>query len=428
MKVIVAVNAGSSSVKLSAYIEQDAKAPTEISRAQVSAIGGQGSARLKYSRNGKTVKDEKAEKAGESHDAAFRAMVDLLVQDSELQQVQDRDDIGLVCHRIVHGGDYKDCQTITAETYEHLEELVDLAPLHNECAMGIIRCCFKLLPRSRNVACFDTQFHKTIPKHIAMYPINQEVASRNGLRKYGFHGLSYAYMTRQTALHLGKDIKTLNMIALHLGSGASACAIKNGCSWDTSMGLTPVSGLPGATRSGSIDPSLVFHYTSSAAKLSSSSTEYMHITRAEEILNSESGWQALAGTKDFGAIAESSSNDGRCRLAFDLLVDRICAFVGSYYVSLRGGVDALVFAGGIGEGSARLRGAVVDGLESLGFLLDQDANGRVGQKEEEEEEDSLKIIVDIGKSDARHKVLVCRVDEQAEMARLCSQSLSSRSL
>ncbi|KAF1729991.1 putative acetate kinase [Beauveria bassiana] len=427
MKVIVAVNAGSSSVKLSAYIEQDAKAPTEISRAQVSAIGGQGSARLKYSRNGKTVKDEKAEKAGESHDAAFRAMVDLLVQDSELPQVQDRDDVGLVCHRIVHGGDYKDCQTITAETYEHLEGLVDLAPLHNECAMGIIRCCFKLLPRSRNVACFDTQFHKTIPKHIAMYPINQEVASRNGLRKYGFHGLSYAYMTRQTALHLGKDIKTVNMIALHLGSGASACAIKNGCSWDTSMGLTPVSGLPGATRSGSIDPSLVFHYTSSAAKLSSSSTEYMHITRAEEILNSESGWQALARTKDFGVIAESSSNDGRCRLAFDLLVDRICAFVGSYYVSLRGGVDALVFAGGIGEGSARLRGAVVDGLESLGFLLDQDANGRVGGGGEDEEE-PLKIVVDIGKSNARHKVLVCRVDEQAEMARLCSQSSSSHSL
>jgi acetate kinase len=253
MKVIIAVNAGSSSVKLSAYIEEDAGEPTEISRAEVSAIGGE-SARLKYSRNGESVKDEKAEKAGESHDAAFRQLIDLLVQDSKLQQVQDRDDVGLICHRIVHGGDYKDCQTITAETYERLEELVDLAPLHNECAMGIIRCCFKLLPESRNVACFDTQFHKTIPKHIATYPINQEVASRNGLRKYGFHGLSYAYMTRQTALHLGKDVETLNMIALHLGSGASACAIKNGCSWDTSMGLTPVSGLPGATRSGSIDP------------------------------------------------------------------------------------------------------------------------------------------------------------------------------
>ncbi|OAA38948.1 Aliphatic acid kinase, short-chain [Beauveria brongniartii RCEF 3172] len=425
MKVIIAVNAGSSSVKLSAYIEQDARAPTEISRAQVSAIGEGESARLKYSRNGESVKDEKAEKAGESHEAAFREMVDLLVQDSELQQVQDRDHVGLVCHRIVHGGDYKDCQTITAETYEHLEQLVDLAPLHNECAMGIIRCCFKLLPKCRNVACFDTQFHKTIPEHIAMYPINQEVASRNGLRKYGFHGLSYAYMTRQTALHLGKDVETLNMIALHLGSGASACAIKNGCSWDTSMGLTPVSGLPGATRSGSIDPSLVFHYTSSAAKLSSSSTEYMHITRAEEILNSESGWQALAGTKDFGVIA--GSNDGRCRLAFDLLVDRTCAFVGSYYVSLRGGVDALVFAGGIGERSARLRGAVVDGLGSLGFFLDQDANGRVGGGGGQGEEESWQNVVeDISRPDARHKVLVCRVDEQAEMARLCSQS-SSRS-
>ncbi|OAQ98439.1 hypothetical protein LLEC1_02583 [Akanthomyces lecanii] len=411
MQVIVAVNAGSSSVKLSAYTKDKAGSPTEIGNAEVSALGGE-SARLKYSRPGESVKDEKAGKAGESHEAAFRAMVDILIQDSNLRQVQSMRDIGLICHRVVHGGDFEDCQTITEQTYKQLEELVDLAPLHNGNAMGIIRCCFSLLPNSKNVACFDSQFHRTIPKHIATYPINQDVAARKGLRKYGFHGLSYAYIARQTALHLEKDIDRLNIIALHLGSGASACAIKHGRSWDTSMGLTPVSGLPGATRSGSIDPSLVFHYTSSAGKLSSSATDELHITRAEQILNSESGWHALAGTEDFGIIA--TSNDAKHRLAFDVFVDRICAFVGSYYVSLRGDVDALVFAGGIGEKSSQLRSAVTDQLKCLGFSLDSGANSR----------SMSRTVEDISGPDPRHRVLVCQVDEQLEMARLCSQSTS----
>ncbi|KAJ3495371.1 hypothetical protein NLG97_g3443 [Lecanicillium saksenae] len=216
--------------------------------------------------------------------------------------------------------------------------------------------------------------------HIATYPIDQCVASRNGLR---FHGCGYTYIARQTALHLRKEKDRLNIIALHLGSGACACAIKNGCSWDTSMGLTPVSGLTGATRSGSIDPrmprcqptplppfsacltprnlnSLGFHYTNSAGKLASSSTSDLHISRAEEILDSESGWQALAGTTDFGVIA--TLNEASHRLAFDLFVDRMCAYVGSYHVSLRGDVDALVFASGIGEKSSQLRRAVVENL------------------------------------------------------------------
>ncbi|KAJ6787428.1 hypothetical protein PWT90_03268 [Aphanocladium album] len=410
MRLIIAVNAGSSSVKLSAFSQREKESPTEIAHAEVSALGGGESSRLQYSKNGEFVKDEKAGKAGESHDAAFREMVDLLVEDSEVRQVQERNDIGLVCHRIVHGGDFEDCQTITEETYQQLEELVDLAPLHNSSAMGIIRCCFKLLPYSRNVACFDTQFHKTIPKLVATYPIDQGVASRNGLRKYGFHGLSYAYITRQTAQHLGKDAHRLNIIALHLGSGASACAIRNGCSWDTSMGLTPLSGLPGATRSGSIDPSLVFHYTNSAGKLSSSSTSDLHISRAEEILNSESGWHALTGTKDFRAIA--ASNDANHKLAFDLFVDRICAFVGSYYVALRGEVDALVFAGGIGEKSSQLRSAVVDCVGCLGFSLDESANDR----------GMSRTIEEISVRGARHRVLVCHVNEQLEMARLCGQT------
>jgi acetate kinase len=145
-------------------------------------------------------------------------------------------------------------QIITKDAYHHIEALSDLAPLHNGAALGIVESCIRKLPDTTNIACFDTQFHMSLPPHVYTYPINQERARKNGLRKYGFHGLSYSFITRSVAKFLQKDVSQLNIIALHLGSGASACAIKGGKSWDTSMGLTPLSGLPGATRSGSVDP------------------------------------------------------------------------------------------------------------------------------------------------------------------------------
>lgn len=176
------------------------------------------------------------------------------------------------------------------------------------------------------------------------------------------------------------------------------------------MGLTPLAGLPGATRSGSVDPSLVFHYASDVGKLSPASTKDLHISRAEEILNKEAGWKALTGTTNFGAIVAASDSDPKMRLAFDLFVDRICGFIGSYYVSLHGRVDALVFAGGIGEKSDRLRSAVVDNLACLGFGIDETANGRKLSN----------VVEDISVTDVKHKVLVCSTDEQFEMARICA--------
>lgn len=429
MGIIIAVNTGSSSVKLSAYTHNGNAPPTQIAHGEVASIG-EDKASMEYSRQGESAKKESAKESGKSHEAAFVAIVGRFVKDPKLHQIQDKKDIGLICHRIVHGGDYEGLQIITEQAYQRLESLVDLAPLHNASAMQIVRCCFKLIPDSKNVACFDTQFHKTIPKHIATYPIDQEVASRHGLRKYGFHGLSYGFIVRQTAQYLKKDIGELNIIALHLGSGASACAIEKGRSLDTSMGLTPLSGLPGATRSGSVDPrycghrqeprifyqsadnsrnlySLIFHYTSSVGNSSSFSPEDLPISRAEEILNKESGWAALTGTKNFEEIAKMS--DESHRLAFNLFVDRICSFVGSYFVSLRGQVDALVFAGGIGEKSSRLRDAVIHGVGCLGFSVDSNANNR----------EMLQTVEEISHAAAERKVLVCQVDEQFEMVRLC---------
>ncbi|KAK4158194.1 Acetokinase family-domain-containing protein [Chaetomidium leptoderma] len=434
---ILAVNAGSSSVKVSVYTAEQGQSPAQIAEAQVSGLTAP-PASLKYQRGDKTVieKREVGEKVNDQRDA-FSLILDTLVGDDDFPEIKSKHDIGLICHRIVHGGDYTKSQLISDGTYHHLESLNDLAPLHNANSLGIVQLCIQDLPSSRNVACFDSQFHATIPEHIRTYPINQDVARRSRLRKYGFHGISYSFITRSTAAFLGKKPDQVNLIALHLGSGASACAIKGGQSWDTSMGLTPLAGLPGATRSGSVDPSLVFHYASNVGKLSPTSTKDLHISRAEEILNKEAGWKALTGTTDFRTIAASSSshsssdssskdNNNNKTLAFNLLVDRISGFVGAYYVSLHGHVDALVFAGGIGEQSDRLRAAVVEHVACLGFVLDEQANGTTAAAATAdatagEGGDGGKVVVvrDVGKQGVTPRVLVCRTDEQFEMARTC---------
>lgn len=207
-----------------------------------------------------------------------------------------------------------------------------------------------------------------------------------------------------------------SIIALHLGSGASACAIQNGKSIDTtylktlvldlidSMGLTPLEGLPGATRSGSLDPSLIFHYTSNAAKLSSSLTDKMHITEAEDILNRQSGWKALTGTTDFGVITKNAAKgDEMAQLAVDIFVDRVVGYIGTYWVKLGGQVDALVFAGGIGEKGREFREAVCAQILCLGIGLDKGKNDVVASSEE----GVIKIS-----SGERVKTLVVKTDEQ----------------
>lgn len=202
----------------------------------------------------------------------------------------------------------------------------------------------------------------------------------------------------------------MSIIALHLGSGASICAIKNGKSVDTTMGLTPVSGLPGGSRSGDIDPSLIFHYTSESAKLSPSSTKDLHISTAEDILNKQSGWKALTGTTDFSKIADETAPDSH-KLAFNIFIDRIVGYVGSYFVKLDGQVDALVFAGGIGEKSALLRSRVAGKCACLGFAIDEDKNSQPGEAR----------VADIGK-DEKLRILVCQTDEQVSRLRVAERA------
>ncbi|KAF4338864.1 acetate kinase [Fusarium beomiforme] len=409
MKIILAINAGSSSVKISVYTADKNAEPHQIAEASIGGLTAP-PATLAYTRRGEQViKAKEVADSVKNQEDAFDLLLQTFIEDKDLQEVSSKEDIAIASHRIVHGGDYDQSQVITQDAYHHLEELSDLAPLHNGVALSIVDTCISALPQTVNVACFDSQFHTTIPPHIYTYPIDPKIAKSNRLRKYGFHGISYAFITRAVAQYLGKDVSSLNMIALHLGSGASACAIKDGKSWDTSMGLTPLAGLPGATRSGSVDPSLVFHYASDVGKLSPASTKHLHISRAEEILNKESGWKSMTGTTNFGIVAES--DEPTHRLAFDIFVDRISAFVGSYFVSLQGRVDTLVFAGGIGEHSAKLRSAVVDRVACLGFVIDDARN----------QEPIKDVVQEIGKRDVVPRVLVCQTDEQLEMTRLCAE-------
>ena len=279
---------------------------------------------------------------------------------------------------------------------------------HNVSAVAIIQSCMKQLPKVKNIASFDSAFHQHLPDYVKTYAIDQKIAKEKGLRKYGFHGISYSYITRTVAKHLQKKPSELNIIALHLGSGASACAIRNGQSIDTSMGLTPLSGLPGGSRSGDVDPSLIFHYTSSASKMSPSSTKDLHISEAEEILNKQSGWKALAGTTDFSKIANANAPKSH-KLAFDIFVDRILGFVGAYFVKLDGKVDALVFSGGIGEKSALLRERVVQNCSCLGFVIDQQQNNNPDKDR----------VVEIGRGE-KSLTLVCKTDEEVSVSYLSS--------
>lgn len=277
MAIILSINSGSSSVKVSIYRSANrANPPIQLADASISGLTAP-PVQLTYERSSEKIKNQELEGITSNKDAC-EYILDHLVEDSGLSEISSRDDITYACHRVVHGGDYPAAHVIDEDTYHHLQELTDLAPLHNASALAIVEACMKALPKAKNIAYFDSSFHSTMPKEIETYPIDLEIAKKNKLRKYGFHGISYAFITRSVAEFLKKPVSETSIIALHLGSGASACAVKNGKSMDNSMGLTPLAGLPGATRSGDVDPSLIFHFTHDAGRPSPGSTKEMHIS------------------------------------------------------------------------------------------------------------------------------------------------------
>jgi acetate kinase len=322
---------------------------------------------------------------------------DLADFEAALQQIMASVDLGglvAVGHRVVHGGSEFSAPTvIDDDVVATIESLVPLAPLHNPAALAGIAVARKLLPDVPQVAVFDTAFHATIPAFARTWAMDTSLAERWGLRRYGFHGTSHAYVARRTAEILGLEAAAANVVTLHLGNGASACAVSGGRSMATSMGMAPQGGLVMGTRSGDIDPTVVFHLHRVAG---------LPIEEIERSLTRFAGLQGLAGDSDMRTIqCRHASGDPAATLAFDVYCHRIKEYVGAYLAVL-GRVDAITFTAGVGENSPTVRAAALAGLEPLGIAVDPERN----------EQNALVISPEGG----RIAVCVVPTDEELEIA------------
>ncbi|BBJ40899.1 acetate kinase [Streptomyces antimycoticus] len=274
----------------------------------------------------------------------------------------DSPELAAVGHRVVHGGTrFTEPTLITDEVVEEIAKLIPLAPLHNPANVTGIKVARALRPDLPQVAVFDTAFHSTIPEAAARYAIEVDTADRWGVRRYGFHGTSHAYVSRATAALLGKDPAEVNTIVLHLGNGASASAVRGGVCVETSMGLTPLEGLVMGTRSGDIDPAAIFHLS----RVGGMSTDEI-----DTLLNKRSGLAGLCGDNDMREIGRRmGEGDQAAQLAFDIYIHRLRKYVGAYTAVL-GRVDAIAFTAGVGENSAAVREAAMRDLTAFGIEVD----------------------------------------------------------
>jgi acetate kinase len=306
----------------------------------------------------------------------------------------DLEGLAAVGHRVVHGGsDFTEPTVVDDEVVTRIESLIPLAPLHNPAAVTGLEVARKLLPDVPQVAVFDTAFHATIPPEGVTWAIDADLAAKWQIRRYGFHGTSHAYVARRTAAILGRPVEDTNVITLHLGNGASATAVRGGRSVATSMGLSPLDGLVMGTRSGSIDPTVIFHLHRVAG---------LSIDEIESSLTRHGGVLGLCGDNDMRTVEQRrDAGDPAAMLAFDVYIRRLREFIGSYLVVL-GRVDAITFTAGVGEHSPDVRGAALTGLEPLGIAVDPARN-----------EAAEEIISPDG---SRTAVCVVPTDEELEIA------------
>lgn len=323
------------------------------------------------------------------HTAGMRQVLDDLGTDHTFAAVG---------HRVVHGGPrFTEATLITDDVEREIDGLADLAPLHNPANLLGIRAAREALPDLPHVAVFDTAFHQTLPPDAYTYAIDAAVAEKYQVRRYGFHGTSHKYVSERAAEFLGRPLESLKTIVLHLGNGASVTAVNGGRSVDTSMGLTPLEGLVMGTRSGDLDPGIIFHLARVAA---------MDVDELDELLNRRSGLLGLTGTGDMRDVQEAAANGDEAALAaLAVWRHRIRHYIGAYFATL-GGLDALVFTAGIGENNALLRRRALAGLELLGIEVDDERNER--------QSSVARLISPSGASVA---VLVIPTNEELEIAR-----------
>jgi acetate kinase len=390
---VLVVNAGSSSLK---YQLVDPSTGSALAKGSIERIGEKRSEAQHQSLAGVDGRQHTLKKSGAiaTHRDAL-AWVRAAFRDAG----PDLDRVGLLAvgHRVVHGGDrFSDPVVVTEEVMAAIEELEPLAPLHNPAHLEGIRVAIETFPGVPQVVVFDTAFHHHMPAHSSTYAVPRSWREQHRVRRYGFHGTSYAYVTRRAAAVLDKPVEDTQLVVLHLGNGASAAAISGGRSIDTSMGLTPLAGLVMGTRSGDVDPGVLSFMVRNG----------MTAEDVDAALNRESGLKGLSGTNDFREVDQLvAENDPDGRLAFDVTAYRLRKYIGAYAVAL-GRLDAVVFTAGIGEHAPRLRAAVCHGLGILGVELDDEANLAPGGGERRISTPSSAVAV-----------LVVPTNEELEIAR-----------
>ncbi|MEM3483553.1 MAG: acetate kinase [Candidatus Woesearchaeota archaeon] len=324
-----------------------------------------------------------------NHSEALNEIFRILTANSVIRSLSE---IGAVGHRVVHGGKFKESVVITKHVISTIRRYSRLAPLHNPANLLGIRACAKLMPKAIQVAVFDTAFHTSIPKRSRAYPIPLKYY-KEGIVRYGFHGISHNYACLKAAEILGKKLKNLRVISCHLGGGSSVAAVLSGRCIDTSMGFTPMEGLMMGTRCGDVDPGIIIHLLKNG----------MSVEELETMLNRKSGVIGIMGdSSDFRDVLKGlKSGSPKARLAFEMFAYRISKYIGAYAAAL-GGVDVIIFTGGIGQNSGVLRSAVLKNLEFLGVHIDKEKN----MKNEEL----------ISEKDSPVKVVVVKADEERMIA------------
>ncbi|MFP8883455.1 acetate kinase [Streptomyces mangrovi] len=361
---VLVLNTGSSSVKYQLLDMADGSRPAA---GLVERIGERTSY-LRHAPAGGPRRER--EEPVPDHQAALEAVAGELARDG---LGLDSPELAAIGHRVVHGGRrFTEPTVIDDAVLAEIERLVPVAPLHNPANLAGIRTAMALAPHLPQVAVFDTAFHTTMPEYAARYAIDTDVADAHRVRRYGFHGTSHAYVSRRAAELLGRDPSEVNVIVLHLGNGSSASAVRGGRCVDTSMGLTPLEGLVMGTRSGDVDPAVVFHLARVAG---------MSVDEIDVLLNKRSGLLGLCGDNDMREVLRRMAGEGpdaeSARLAFDVYVHRLKKYIGAYCAVL-GRVDAVAFTAGVGENAAPVRQAAVDGLEGLGLAVDAELNAAHG--------------------------------------------------
>lgn len=394
MNVLV-VNSGSSTLK---YQLVDPESGTWLARGLVDRIG-QPESEVRHEIAGGAVTT--SARAVDDHSAAVSTMLEDLRAGGT-----DLDALLAVGHRVVHGGrEFREPVVVDDAVEAAIERMVPLAPLHNPAGLMGIRIMRALLPGVPQVAVFDTAFHATMPPEAYTYAIPRAMTDDLGIRRYGFHGTSYAFVTRRSAEFLDVPLDEVNLIIAHLGNGASMTAVRGGRSIDTSMGMTPLEGLVMGTRSGDIDPGVIFHLVREAG---------LSVDEVDRLLNKGSGLLGLAGEQDMRSVrARAQSGDPAARLALDVYGYRIRSYIGAYLAALPG-LHALVFTAGIGENDPALRHEVCSPLQHLGLHLDPARN--------EAAQGGVRAI-DAGTGAVR--ILVVPTDEEAEIARQAAATVRS---